>query len=303
MNKVLTLWRFGRPHTLIGSAISICTLYVIVCDVKGASHPWLLLLALSIGLSCNLFIVGINQVADVELDRINKPYLPIPSGALSVKQAGLIVQIALATCLFLALLVSPWLLGILALASGIGWAYSMPPFHLKRHHLPAAIAITTVRGVLVNLGGFMVFNYLVNHTLEVPENVRLLTVFIIAFSIVIAWFKDLPDLEGDAQFRIHTLALAYSPRTALIAGHLVVGSAYVLAIGMKYIEFTKTSFPAHATQILLFGHLVLFGLFLANACTIRLSRMASIRKFYTRFWWFFFAEYLLYLFAYIVPGA
>ena len=301
MKRALTLWRFGRPHTLIGTAISICTLYVIVCDVQGGSHPLLLLVALASGLSCNVFIVGINQVADVEIDRINKPYLPIPSGALSVKQASIIVCAALASCLLLALFVSPWLFGILALASGIGWAYSMPPFHLKRHHLPAAIAITTVRGVLVNVGGFLVFNYLVNGTLGLPRNVQLLTVFIIAFSIAIAWFKDLPDVEGDARYSIRTLALLYSPRLALLAGHALVGAAYVFTIVMQYRDLHTAEDPTLETKVLLGGHVLLFVLFLVNATTMRLGQHASMRTFYARFWWFFFAEYVLYLIAYLVP--
>jgi homogentisate phytyltransferase / homogentisate geranylgeranyltransferase len=33
----------------------------------------------------NIFVVGLNQIFSVEIDRINKPYLPIPSGKLSKK--------------------------------------------------------------------------------------------------------------------------------------------------------------------------------------------------------------------------
>ena len=76
MSAIVTLWKFSRPHTIIGSVISICTLYMIVCNEKGLQQIPLLLLALAIGITCNIFIVGINQVADVEIDKINKPYLP-----------------------------------------------------------------------------------------------------------------------------------------------------------------------------------------------------------------------------------
>jgi homogentisate phytyltransferase/homogentisate geranylgeranyltransferase len=79
---------------------------------------------------------------------------------------------------------------------------------LKRHHFTAALSIATVRGVLLNLGGFLVFNYLVNKTLVIPENVKILSLFIIAFSVVISWFKDLADMKGDAEFKIQTFALS-----------------------------------------------------------------------------------------------
>jgi homogentisate phytyltransferase/homogentisate geranylgeranyltransferase len=255
-------------------------------------------MALVIGISCNIFIVGINQIADVNIDKINKPYLPIPSGALSVQQAKMIVFTALFISLGLALFITPYLFGIIALAAAIGWAYSMPPLYLKQQHVTAALAITTVRGVLLNAGGFLVFNYLVNNSLGMPQNVKILTLFIIVFSIVISWFKDLPDMEGDAKYNIKTFAIRYSPRAALIAGNLLVGLAYLFTICMKYADFSISEIPSFETIVLLFGHIVLFILFIINAFSIRLGEHQSIKKFYRRFWWFFFGEYLLYLLAY-----
>lgn len=302
MNTLLTLWKFSRPHTIVGSVTGIFTLYFIVCEQKTMQCLSYLLIALSIGISCNVFIVGINQIADVDIDRINKPYLPIPAGALNVRQAWGIVGIALLISLILALSVSPYLFGIVALSATIGWAYSMPPLYLKRHHLPAALCITTVRGILLNAGGFLVFNYLVNGTLEMPENVKILTLFIIAFSVVISWFKDLPDIEGDSKYNIKTFAIQYSPKTALIAGHLVVGLAYLFTISLKAGDFFTAQSPSVETVILLSGHCILFVLFILNAFTIRLGDQRSTQNFYKRFWWFFFAEYAVYLLAYLWKG-
>jgi len=297
-----TLWRFGRPHTIIGSVVSITTLYVIVCDRSGSMHWGLLGSALLIGVACNVFIVGINQLADVEVDRINKPQLPLPAGDLSMAQGWAIVYTALAVCLLLALVVSPYLFGVVALATFIGWAYSMPPLYLKQHHLSAALAISTVRGLLINLGGFVVYDKLVNGTVMVPMPVWILTAFIIAFSITIAWFKDVPDVEGDARYHIRTLALLYSPRLALLAGHVLVGSAYVFTIAAFTLGTAGQGCDPSCVRILLFGHVILFVLFLANAAFLKAGKVGSVRRFYQRFWWFFFAEYLLYLIAYLFPS-
>jgi len=294
------LWRFGRPHTIIGSVVSISTLYVIVCDRSGSMHWVLLGSALVIGVACNLFIVGINQLADVELDRINKPQLPLPAGELSMAQGWAIVHTSLVVSLLLAMVVSPYLFGVVALAAFIGWAYSMPPLHLKQHHFTAALSISTVRGVLINLGGFMVYDHVVNGTVAVPMPVWILTVFIIAFSITIAWFKDVPDVKGDARYRIHTLALVYSPKVALIAGHVLVGSAYAFTIAAFIFGSAGEGCDASCVRILLYGHVVLFLLFLTNAIFLRADEVGSVRRFYQRFWLFFFAEYVLYLVAYLV---
>ncbi len=300
MRFVSVLWRFSRPHTIIGTIVGIYTLYLLVCGAHHTSCVSYLLMALLIGITCNIFIVGINQIADVPIDRINKPYLPIPSGDLTVEQARIIVYTAIGISLSVALCVSPYLFIIIALSAGMGWAYSMPPLYLKRHHLTAALAITFVRGILLNAGGFMVFQYLVHGTLHMPGDVKLLTMFIVIFSIVIAWFKDLPDMKGDAKFNIRTFAILYSPRTALILGHVLVGSAYLVTMGIQYVEGRASGFSSTDTQVLFYGHIVLFGLFLINAFTIRLHDPLSVRTFYMRFWYFFFGEYLLYILAYTV---
>ena len=39
----------------------------------------------------NIFITGINQLTDVEIDRINKPFLPIAAGDLSPRAGRWIV--------------------------------------------------------------------------------------------------------------------------------------------------------------------------------------------------------------------
>ena len=299
MKPLITLWKFSRPHTIIGSVISIVTLYFIVCENKEMQCLSYLVMALCIGITCNIFIVGINQIADVEIDKINKPDLPIPSGELSVNQAKMIVTTALIFSLGLALYVTPYLLALVLLAATIGWSYSMPPLYLKQHHLTAALSIATVRGVILNAGGFLVFNYLVNNSLEMPENVKILTLFIFAFSIVISWFKDLPDIDGDVKYNIKTLAILYTPKFALISGHLLVGLAYLFTIYMKWIEFISSTIPSFETRVFLFGHMMLFLLFIINAFFILLNDLQSIKKFYTRFWWFFFAEYVLYLIAYV----
>ncbi len=300
MRGLISVWKFSRPHTIIGSIISICTLFYIIYDQQKIHALSYLTMALIIAVTCNVFIVGINQIADVKIDKINKPYLPIPLGLLSVQKAKIIVCSALLISLGLAVFISPYLFGIVAIAAVIGWAYSMPPFYLKQHHVSAALSIAVVRGVLLNAGGFLVFNYLINNSLEMPENVKILTLFIIVFSVVISWFKDLPDIAGDAKYNIKTFAILYSPKVVLITGNLLVGFAYLFTIGMKWFDYAQTENPSSETKVLLLGHFILLGLFILNAFFIRLTEHQSVQKFYKRFWWFFFAEYALYLLAYSV---
>jgi len=299
MKAIKTLWAFSRPHTIIGSVISIFTLYIIMCENTETQHLPLLFMGLVMGICCNIFIVGIIQIADVDIDKINKPYLPIPAGALSIKWAKIITYSALLLSLGVALSISPYLFLIILVSAAIGWAYSMPPLYLKQHHLTSAFAITFVRGVLINIGGFMVFNYLINNTINLPNDVKILSTFIIVFSIVISWFKDLPDMKGDAIYRIKTLAIVYSPKSVIITGTIMVTLTYLLTIMLKYPLVIGSTLPSFQDKILFYGNIGLLLLFIINSVSINVAEHRSLKTFYKRFWWFFFAEYMLYLVAYL----
>jgi homogentisate phytyltransferase/homogentisate geranylgeranyltransferase len=59
-----------------------------------------LLQALVPALLMNVAIVGVNQLYDVEIDKVNKPYLPLASGELSMQQgARLSLTVALSNAL------------------------------------------------------------------------------------------------------------------------------------------------------------------------------------------------------------
>lgn len=299
MKTVKTLWKFSRPHTIIGTVVSIITLFIVICSHNRMQHVPLLSLAIATGIFSNLFIVGINQVADLPIDRINKPYLPIPAGELSLENARIVVWSALFLSLCCSIFISVYFFCIILVSSFIGWAYSMPPFHFKRHHFTAAIAISFVRGFLINVCGFMVFNYLVNGTLQLPFHVMILSIFIIVFSVVIAWFKDLPDMDGDSQYNIKSLALVYSAKTVFLLGNIIVMGMYATIIFLTFHNAQAPTENRWKDHSLFYGNIFLALLFLVNSFSIDLRNSLSLKRFYKRFWLFFFAEYALYFFTYL----
>ena len=289
MKALKILWQFSRPHTIIGSLCSITALYIIACKGKALTvNLGLYFLTLAAALACNIFIVGINQIADVEMDKINKPYLPLAAGTLSKKNALSIVYTALVICLILSFFASVFYFGLIVIILLIGIAYSLPPLYLKQHHLPAALAITLVRGFLVNVGIFLHFQKTINGNYDLPGYIWCLALFIMAFSIAIAWFKDLPDTAGDEKFHVRTLAVLYSKKNALLGGTAMVSVAYTAVILWSFFYATKNR------EFLLTTHGLLFTLFLLNYSFVKLGDNNSIKRFYLRFWVFFFAEYILF---------
>jgi homogentisate phytyltransferase/homogentisate geranylgeranyltransferase len=88
----------------------------------------------------------------VEIDKINKPYLPIASGALTKNQGIAIIMLSLLTSLTLGR-TQAWPLQAVLISSGVlGSIYSLPPFRLKRFPIFAALCILAVRGSIVNAG-------------------------------------------------------------------------------------------------------------------------------------------------------
>ena len=285
---IKTLIQFSRPHTIIGTVISITTLYSMVCDGTENLHLLLVLKAIVTGLLCNIFIVGINQIEDIELDKINKPYLPLASGVLSLAQANQIVWGCFWGALIMAAIIHPILIGVVGLSMGIGWAYSCPPFYLRKHHLPAALSIAIVRGLMVNVGAYYIFNLLINDSTIFSRDIIILCVFITLFSVVIAWFKDLPDMQGDQQFSIRSMAILYSAKGAILAGHLLLIPAYLITI-----------YNYRSSALLGIGHSILLLAFLINTGTLFFVKNQSYKQYYKRFWYLFFSEYILYLIAFL----
>jgi homogentisate phytyltransferase/homogentisate geranylgeranyltransferase len=246
----------------------------------------ILLTTLVAALGCNVCITGLNQVIDVELDKINKPELPIASGELSISTAKKIVIVSGIIAIGAAALLHWVLLLLIVVILILGIAYSVPPIQLKQHHLPAALAITIVRGVLVNIGMALHFSKMFQQTFEIEPVIYPLTIFISAFSLAIAWYKDLPDRAGDAHFGYRTFPLLYSPKTALYLGAGFVMAAYGWCIFWSY----KAAEP-----MLMYSLIVLSVAFLIHLQTVRLTEQKSVRKFYQLFWVFFFATYLSFL--------
>src|SRR5690349_16451229 len=159
----LVLWRFGRPHTLVGTTLSVLALYAIATtsfpgvalDTRLFQLFWTLVAAWCV----NVFIVGINQLEDVEIDRVNKPFLPIAAGDLSPTAAPRIVVACPVVPLALAATQGVAVLVAVALGLAIGTAYSVPPLRLKRHPALASLSITFVRAAIVNIGVWLHFSH------------------------------------------------------------------------------------------------------------------------------------------------
>ena len=294
------LWRFSRPHTIVGTTLSLVFLWLMAKGLfpdysvfERAQFTDLLPSVVNFPtlvwswvacITANIYIVGLNQVTDVPLDRINKPYLPLASGAWSMERGRavvlgcLLVSLATTACVDSNALWTTVMLSIL-----LGTAYSLPPIRLKRWPFWAAFCIITVRSLIVNL---FLFAHVAGWQAPIGDlqpYVWLLVAVMFAFSIAIAWFKDLPDLVGDQANGINTLAIELGSKKVLYYGSAVMIATLGASVAAGWLFFENVYLAAAQSVVL--------GLFVLLMLRVDLDDLVSIRRFYLGLWALFFLEY------------
>ena len=286
-------WKFSRPHTVIGTTCSVIGLYLMA--IASVNHNielsmlWQLLGTWIACLSGNIYIVGLNQLEDVEIDQINKPHLPLAAGEFTRKQALSIIIISGILALLIAGLMGPFLLGMVGISLAIGTAYSLPPIRLKRFPFWAAICIFTVRGAIVNLGLYLHFRWVLQAKQLITPEVWALTLFILVFTIAIAIFKDIPDLEGDKQYNITTFTIQLGQKTVFNFSLLLLTICYLGMVISATWWLTSVN-----TIFVVSTHLFTLGLLWWQSQKVELQDKVLVAKFYQFIWKLFFLEYLLF---------
>jgi homogentisate phytyltransferase/homogentisate geranylgeranyltransferase len=279
------VWRFSRPHTIIGTTVSVLALYAIAAAAGAGTGALDLAGTLVVAWCVNVAIVGLNQIEDVEIDRINKPQLPIAAGELSRGAAATLVAAATIVAIAMAITQGPIELAAVLAALAVGAAYSSPPLRLKRFPLVAAISISAVRALAVNLG---VYGHFAGSLADVPAAVWALTAFVVPFSVAIALLKDVPDVAGDSRHRIRTFSV-----------RIGTGRVFGLALGILIAAYLAMAVPVallipHITvPVFAAGHLASLGLLVVWARAADPEDAPEFTGFYLRVWQLFFFEYVL----------
>ncbi|KAK3019389.1 hypothetical protein RJ639_004639 [Escallonia herrerae] len=291
-------WRFLRPHTIRGTALGSISLVTRALTENPHLIKWSLLSKAFAGLLAlicgNGYIVGINQIYDIGIDKVNKPYLPIAAGDLSVQSAWILVfLLAVSGLLIVAMNFGPFITSLYSLGLFLGTIYSVPPFRLKRFAVVAFLIIATVRGFLLNFGVYYATRAALGLTFEWSSAVAFITTFVTLFALVIAITKDLPDVEGDRKFQISTLATKLGVRNIAVLGSALLLLNYIgsvlAAIYMPQAFRRNLMIPSHTILAL---SLVFQAWLLEQANYTK----EAIAGFYRFIWNLFYTEYIIFPF-------
>ncbi|CAM0909011.1 unnamed protein product [Alopecurus aequalis] len=288
-------YRFSRPHTVIGTALSIVSVSLLAVESLSDISPLFLtglLEAVVAAFFMNIYIVGLNQLFDIEIDKVNKPTLPLASGEYSPATGVAIVSVSAAMSFALGWVVgSPPLFWALFISFVLGTAYSvnLPYFRWKRFAVVAALCILAVRAVIVQLAFFLhIQTFVFRRPAVFSKPLIFATAFMTFFSVVIALFKDIPDIEGDRIFGIQSFSVRLGQNKVFWICVGLLEMAYGVAVLMGAMSSSLWS-----KSVTVAGHAILASILWSCARSVDLTSKAAITSFYMFIWKLFYAEYLL----------
>lgn len=165
-----------------------------------------------------------NSIVDVEIDRINKPYRPLPSGLITVVEAVLVSLILAVASISLAASISPTFLGLVTVGMIITAMYSIPPVRLKQRLWWNNISQGIVRGILGPLAMWSIYA-------EFSSGIYALTAAMFVLIVTGQSVKDIPDLVGDKTFKIRTVPAVYG----VPATYRIIGVGVLLTFATLYV--------------------------------------------------------------------
>lgn len=219
-------------------------------------HDYLLLAALFFlyGPLGTGFSQSVNDYYDLELDRVNEPTRPIPSGRLSEKDAiwnwSIVLAVAIGLSTFLGVHIGGQrgivFVGALLTGLFVGYIYSAPPLKLKKNILLSAPAVGLSYGFITWLSANSLFSDIR------PEVIGLAGLnFFMAIALII--MNDFKSTEGDAKGGMKSLTVMIGPKNTFLVAFIIIDGVFAvfawLALGWGFTILTYFILAALAVNI------------------------------------------------------
>jgi chlorophyll synthase len=178
----------------------------------------------------------LNDFYDRDIDAINEPYRPIPSGAISVPQVAVQIIVLLGLGVGVAYGLDQWAghdfptITVLALGGSLlSYIYSAPPLKLKQNGWLGNYALGASYIALPWWAGHALFG-------DLNLTIVLLTLFYSLAGLGIAVVNDFKSVEGDRQLGLKSLPVMFGVSTAAWICVLMIDifqggvAAYLMAV-------------------------------------------------------------------------
>ncbi|KAH9760442.1 homogentisate phytyltransferase 1 [Citrus sinensis] len=259
LKKFHALYRFMRAYACAGVIIATTSNSLLPVQTLADLTPAYftgLMEALVPAVLMHIYVVAINQLSDVEVDKVNKPYLPLASGEISM---GTGIAITLASALmslaYAVMIRSPPFIWAVIAWIFVGTAYSvqLPLLRWKGNSFLAAFCMVSLNGLLTQFPVYVhIQKYVLGRPLEIfTRPLMFATAFISCFCVVIAFIKDLHDVDGDKKFGIKTLSVMLGKERVFRLSVSMLSIAYGAAV------VVGASSPFLANKLITVGYTML----------------------------------------------
>ncbi|KAL3027090.1 hypothetical protein AAZX31_03G029700 [Glycine max] len=292
---LVAFYWFCYPYSMIGQMLSIISTSLLAVEKLSYISPLFfigVLQAMVPQLFMSIYMNGVNQLFDVEIDKINKPHLPLASGQLSFRTGAIIVASCLTLSLWISWIVGSWpLIWNIGLCSLIWTAYSInaPLLRWKRHPLLAAMCIFATMALIFPI---TIFLHIQTFVLKRPTVFSRSLIFEVAFmslySIGIALYKDVPDIEGDKAFGIDSISARLGQKWVF----WLCVFLFEMAFGVGLLAGASSSY-LWIKIVTGLGYAVLASVLWHQAKIVDLKSKTSMRSFYMLIWKLLYVAYFL----------
>lgn len=212
MQQLKGLYKVSRPLTTLTGGLAVVLGGYVAGTGEWANIALAVLATLFISASANAW----NDALDVEIDRVNQPERPLPSGQVSMRAVKIFAFVMAGLSISVAALIS-WEAFLISLFSNfLLFIYS---WKLKSTVLLGNVIVAFISAMSAVFGGVAAGN---------PRPT--LWLFIIIFVAILGRevLKTLADYEGDLKESVRTISTVWGRRAARVVFYLLVAATVIM---------------------------------------------------------------------------
>ena len=226
--KLTATIKLIRPVNFLITFISVIVAAVICLpDKSPVVNVFIAAIAASLVMASGNII---NDIFDLEIDKINRPERPLPSGKISNKEALVLYFIFLLLSFICSWFINLPAFLIVVVSTFILYLYSK---YIKRIPLVGNIIVAFLTGLVFIYGGFVVDN---------PKAAIVPALFAFLINLIREVVKDMEDINGDRMIGVITLPIKFGFQKSrvlilVITIFLVLFTLYPFLIQFYKIEY------------------------------------------------------------------
>jgi 4-hydroxybenzoate polyprenyltransferase len=216
-------WITGNPQATLGGSLASG-------GNNGEAGLWIALGGFSL-IVASIYVV--NQIVDIESDRINHKLFLLPHGFVRPVTAWVLAAVCALGGMTTSLYLGAEFTLLFAAGLVLGCLYNLPPVHLKNRPWGGVLANVVGHGILTYLVGWYAAKMAVGQTAEFTEGLRASLAPGFANAAVFL-ATTIPDAGGDGATGKRTFCVAFGEKKTALAAAVACAAALAATFMMQY---------------------------------------------------------------------